>query len=150
MKLLIIEDDINKQNAICQFIDQQTYFDYDTCSSYHSGLRTLLSGNYDLLLLDMSMPVYDSTAQETGGRPLALAGRDILFQLRRRKSTLDVIVVTQYECFDGLSLNDLNSDLKKEFPENYLASVYYSITQDTWQNELETLLRMHYGDEVVK
>lgn len=150
MKLLIIEDDINKQNAICSFIVQRTYFDYDTRSSYHSGLRTLLNEKYDLLLLDMSMPVYDFTAQETGGRPLALAGRDILFQLRRRKSALKVIIVTQYERFDGLSLDDLNSDLKNEFPGNYLASVYYSITQDTWQDELETLLRSFYGDEVIK
>ena len=150
MKLLIIEDDINKQNAICSFIAKRTNFDYDTCSSYHSGLKTLLKEEYDLLLLDMSMPVYDATAQEMGGRPLALAGRDILFQIRRRKSSLRVIIVTQYESFDGLSLSSLKDNLKKEFPNNYLESVYYSITQDTWQEELETLLRNYYGDEVLK
>ena len=103
-----------------------------------------------MLLLDMSMPVYDATAQETGGRPLALAGRDILFQIRRRKSSLRVIIVTQYESFDGLSLSSLKDNLKKEFPNNYLESVYYSITQDAWQEELETLLRNYYGDEVLK
>lgn len=140
MRILIIEDDVNKLNAISAFLDGYSYISYQHESSYHSGMRTLLANRFDLLLLDMSMPVYDVTAQETGGRPLALAGRDILFQLRRRKSDIKAIIVTQYEDFDGLSLSALDKDLSREFSINYLGYVYYNTTQDSWKDNLDGFL----------
>lgn len=143
MRILIIEDDINKLNAICDLLKRYHYITYQSESSYHSGLRTLLHNQFDLLLLDMSMPVYDVTSQETGGRPLALAGRDVLFQLRRRKSQLKAIIVTQYEDFDGLSLSELDYDLSHEFPINYAGFVYYNTTQDSWKDNLGKMLKLH-------
>lgn len=143
MRILIIEDDVNKLNAISAFLDRYRYISYHHESSYHSGMRRLLANRYDLLLLDMSLPVYDVTSQETGGRPLALAGRDILFQLRRRKSELKAIIVTQYEDFDGLSLSELDYDLSQEFPINYLGYVYYNTTQDSWKENLGKFLSQY-------
>lgn len=143
MRILIVEDDVNKLNAVSAFLDRYRNISYQYESSYHSGMRRLLANKYDLLLLDMSMPVYDVTAQETGGRPLALAGRDILFQLRRRKSQLKAIIVTQYEDFDGLSLSELDYDLSREFPINYLGYVYYNTTQDSWKEKLGKFLSQY-------
>lgn len=149
MKVLVIEDDVNKCVAITQFLSQYEDIKYDHKASYHSGMQTLLKGDFDLLLLDMSMPIYDVTPKETGGRPLALAGRDILFQLRRRKIALKAIVITQYEDFDGLSLNALHRELKEEFPQNYVGFVYYNITQEGWKDKLAELLdeQIRNGDE---
>lgn len=146
MKILIIEDDINKLNALSAFLARYDHISYKYMSSYHSGMRALTTEEFDLLLLDMSMPAYDVTSQETGGRPLALAGRDILFQLRRRKLQLKAIIVTQYEDFDGLSLSELGRDLSKEFPDNYVGAVYYNTTQDSWKEKLGKFLS-HYQAE---
>jgi hypothetical protein len=70
-----------------------------------------------------------------------LAGRDILFQLRRRKICLKSIVITQYEDFDGLSLQDLDLELQREFPDIYIGFFYYNITQDGWKEKLSVLLK---------
>ena len=146
MNIVIIEDDKNKLSAICNFLDRYQHIQYSHQISYHSGMRALLSHNFDLLLLDMSMPMYDITAQETGGRPLALAGRDILFQLRRRKSSLKAIIVTQYEDFDGLSLQELDHDLSLEFPVNYAGYVHYSTMIDEWKENLGKILKQYNSE----
>ena len=141
MRILIIEDDPNKLNSLTSFLDQYSDVEYTYHMSYQSGMRAIISSNFDLLLLDMSMPVYDVTAHDTGGRPLPLAGRDILFQLKRKRNVLKAIVVTQYEDFNGVSLQKLDHTLREEFPENYLGYVYYNITQDNWRRNLETMLQ---------
>lgn len=142
MNVLIIEDDVNKLKAIADFISNYNSNMECICkSSYQSGMRTLLDEKFDLLLLDMSMPIYDVANQKTGGRLLALAGRNILFQLRRRNILVPVIIITQYEDFDGLSSADLDCELQREFPQLYLGFVYYSITQDSWKEKLATMLQ---------
>lgn len=141
MKILIIEDDVNKLNAITSFVQKYPRIITEYRSSYQSGMRALLNKEFDLLLLDMSMPVYDVTAQGTGGRPLALAGRDILFQLKRRKMNLKAIIITQYEDFDGISLSNLDQNLSLEFPNNYLGYVYYNTTQDSWKENLDKKIK---------
>ena len=143
MKVLIIEDDPNKLNAITSFLDQNMNIEYVCHMSYQSGMRAIMSSKFDLLLLDMSMPVYDATAHDTGGRPLHLAGRDILFQLKRKKNPLKAIVITQYEDFNGVSLKNLDHNLREEFPQNYVGYVYYNITQDNWRNDLTEMLRIN-------
>ena len=137
MKILVIEDDINKWTAISDFLQSYNGIEFSHQASYHTGMRALTKDNFDLLLLDMSMPVYD---METDARPLALAGRDILFQLRRRKISIQVIVMTQYEDFDGLSLLSLDRELQKEFPQLYKGFVYYNLIQDSWKETLYKLL----------
>ena len=141
MNVIILEDDLNKLASIRKALESFPEMIIRSNMSYHSGLKSLLSQKYNLLLLDMSMPVYDIQAQETGGRPLPLAGRDILFQLSRRKIDIKVIVVTQYEDFDGLSLVELDKELSSEFPEHYVGYVYYNITQEGWQEKLAEMIK---------
>lgn len=142
MNVLIIEDDVNKLKAIVEFLSNYNRSMECTCkSSYQSGMRTLLNEKFDLLLLDMSMPIYDVANRKTGGRLLPLAGRNILFQLRHRNILVPVIIITQYEDFDGLSSADLDRELQKEFSQLYQGFVYYSITQDSWKERLATMLQ---------
>lgn len=132
MRLIIIEDDSNKLKAILSHLQKYKDIEISTYASYQSGLRAILLNKFDLLLLDMSMPAYDT------GRPLPLAGRDILFLLKRKKITLKTIIITQYENFDGTSLNSLHINLNDEFPNNYLGYVYYNVTQDSWKQTLDS------------
>lgn len=141
MNVLIIEDDVNKLKAISDFLSDYRDITFSSRMSYHSGMQVLLDEKVDLLLLDMSMPIYDVAPYETDGRLLPLAGRDILFQLQRRSILLPTIIITQYEEFDGISLEDLDYELKKEFPRLYMGYVYYNITQDGWKEQLDTMLR---------
>lgn len=140
MKALIIEDDANKLRAINEFMLQHWQTSCTCKMSFHSGMKALYDESYDLLLLDMSMPMYDVTVRDTGGRPLPLAGRDILFKMRRSNVQTKVVVITQYEDFEGISLAQLNRDLQHDFPTLYCGSVYYNTTHDTWKEDLMILL----------
>lgn len=140
MKTLIIEDDANKLRAIQEFMQQYWHVSCSCKMSFHSGMKALYDESYDLLLLDMSMPMYDVTVHDTGGRPLPLAGRDILFKMRRGAVKTKVVVITQYEDFEGISLERLDCELQNDFPTLYCGSVYYNTTHDTWKEELMSLL----------
>lgn len=118
--------------------------------SFHSGMKSIYEESYDLLLLDMSMPMYDVTVRDTGGRPLPLAGRDILFKMRRSNIHTKVIVITQYEDFEGIPLTQLNSDLQIDFPTLYWGSVYYNTTHDTWKEELTTIMNSLFSERKVE
>ena len=85
MRLLVVEDDENKRTQIMSFMNQAVPgAEITTAASYQSGVRELLRGPYDLILLDMTMRTYDITPEEEGGRPQAYAGRSILRQMERR------------------------------------------------------------------
>lgn len=87
MKILIIEDDKNKLKQVTSFL-RKIYINTEIIErySYNSGIRELLTGSrFDLLLLDMSMPTFDITSVESGGRPKPFAGKEILRKLKKKE-----------------------------------------------------------------
>lgn len=148
MRVLIIEDDANKMRALVDFLQDYSISDVISRTSFHSGVQALLEKQFDLVLLDMTMPIYDITVSDTGGRPLPLAGRDILFTIGRKKIKTKAIVVTQYESFEGTSLSQLDRDLRDSFPDQYCGCVYYNTTQNLWKAQLNSLLMEYFRFEV--
>ncbi len=151
MKLLIIEDDENKRSQLLSFLGQE-FPDtvVETAASLHSGVARLTSERYDLVLLDMTMPTFDTTAEEDGGRPQVYGGRSILRQMDRRELKTPVIVVTQFDLFGdsdyALTLTELDDELSEAHPNTYCGSVYYNATMESWKGQLrkkivETLAR---------
>jgi CheY-like chemotaxis protein len=84
MKLLIVEDDDNKQSQISSFLNSQ-YSDLtlEVARSLKSGLKQIRTFNPDLVLLDMTLPTYDVGPDEPGGSTHALGGREFLRELKR-------------------------------------------------------------------
>jgi CheY-like chemotaxis protein len=143
MRLLVVEDDENKRLQIIGFITEVLpSADIVTAASYQSGVRALLGGPHDLILLDMTMRTYDVTPEEEGGRPQAYAGRSILRQMARRDIDSPVILITQFDRFgeasDLLTLEELDKQLQLEFPGVYRGAVYYNPAVAGWR---EALLR---------
>lgn len=142
MRILIVEDDQNKLRQLASFIrNKWPGFVIDESRSYQSGLEKILSGGHDLVLLDMSMPTYDRSPHETGGRPRKFAGKEILRKMQRKALRTPVLIVTQFESFsDGgnlVSLQELRQQLRTGFLDNYIDTVYYNSAHDNWQFELE-------------
>ena len=141
MRILIIEDDENKRSQLLTFLEQDVpSAAVDTAGSLHSGLGKLLSAKYDLILLDMTMPTFDVTADEGGGRPQPYGGRSLLRQMDRRGISTPVVVVTQFDRFgdadDALTLTELESELALGHPRIYRGSVYYNATVESWKGQL--------------
>ncbi|KJS01331.1 MAG: hypothetical protein VR65_09270 [Desulfobulbaceae bacterium BRH_c16a] len=141
MKILLIEDDQNKIKQLTEHLEKHI----DNISiivrkSYQSGFKEVLTVQYDVILLDMSMPTYEISPIEHGGRPRPFAGKDILRQMQRKSINTPVIIVTQFEKFgDGLnsiSLAELSSELNLKYPEIYKATVYYNPSFNNWKKEI--------------
>lgn len=148
MKILIIEDDESKIKQLSKFLDENIVdCDYQHKMSFQSGIRELLKNNYDLILLDMTMPMYDKSEYEHGGNTEAFAGEKILNEMRRRRIKVKTIVVTMFESFGENSvftLNELTEKLKKKFADTFIDSVYYNASENKWSQELKKLLQDNF------
>ena len=147
MRILIIEDDQNKRRQLVEFLcNTFPKCCVDEKFSYQSGLKEILRGGYDLILLDMSMPTYDISPNERGGRPRVFGGKEILRQMQRRGLVIPVVIVTQFESFgdadEAVSLSELCEQLGKDYGSIYRGFVYYNAALDNWKRDLEDILNI--------
>ena len=144
MNVLLVEDDEDKRQQLSTFIKCELSSTITEACSLQSGLRALLINKFDLVILDMSMPTFDITPTEDGGRPQPYAGREILQQMQRRGISSKVVVVTYYDRFgisgEETTLEELDKQLFTSFPNTYLGAIHYSIKYVGWQNALKNLL----------
>lgn len=146
MNILIVEDDQNKLVQLRSLITRLKPGASIECrSSYRSGLACLKDGvKFDLVLLDMSMPTYDRSPTESGGRPRPFAGKEILRKLERYGVKVPVVVVTQFSQFgeppNSISLETLKKQLSSEGYSNYKKTVFYSAGGTTWEQELQQII----------
>lgn len=145
MRILVVEDDENKRAQIGNFLKNaypSTGVTY--AMSMQSGLTSIIDGGIDLIILDMTMPTFDITAEEDGGRPQAYAGREILKQMDRFNIRTPVVVVTQFDKFgegsDSLTLSELNEQLHQSHPQSYRGVVYYDVAVEGWKEELSSMI----------
>jgi len=145
MRVLIVEDDKKKAKHLFDHVHRTVpQANIEERSSYRGGLREIVDTQPDIIILDMSMPTFDVSNKDRGGRTRAYAGRDILEEMRRRKISGMVIVITQFETFgegeDRKTLEQLKSELARDFAATYCGAVYYHPAQSNWQEELTTLI----------
>jgi DNA-binding NtrC family response regulator len=142
-KILVIEDDDNKyipvENFLMEIYDSQVNIIHK--KSFQSGMETLYSDSFDLLILDMSIPNFDVTELDDGGDTLDRGGEFILEEMFRENIVTKAIILTQYEEFKGVSLAEIDENLKKDFEDSYMGCVSYNTGYDNWKNELFELLK---------
>jgi DNA-binding NarL/FixJ family response regulator len=139
--IIVIEDDFKKKEDIRNFLSSDLGVKNITIKeSYQSGLRALIKNEYDLLLLDMSIPTWDKSIDEPGGSFEKFGGFKILKEISRKKRPVNTILITMFDDFGesdtSITLSQLNDLLKKEFPEIYKGAVYYNTREDKWKNDL--------------
>ncbi|MFZ1220508.1 MAG: hypothetical protein WAO00_14535 [Chthoniobacterales bacterium] len=147
MRILIVEDDENKLERISQYLEDLPDKPYLTKrKSYKSGLKALLSQPVDLVILDMSLPIFEITRDEDGFEFEPFAGRDLLAEMKRKGIRTKVLVVTQFEAFgegsDAMKLPELNVSLQETFPDLYLGCVYYTPSRSNWKDEITGHLQL--------
>jgi ActR/RegA family two-component response regulator len=149
LKVLIIDDDIPKLEELLAFMkDVNPSWTFSFKKSYQSGLKNIVLDTPVLVLLDMSMPTYDSSELDRkGGRPRPFAGLDILKEIRRKKLNCKVIVVTQYAVLklnenDEKTLEEITNTMHRDFPTNFVGTVFYKYSEDSWQEPLKKLVEM--------
>ncbi len=141
MKILLAEDDLHKSEQIRKLtIAILPTAELFEARSFRSSVRSLRSRAFDLVLLDMSMPAFDITDDEDGGRHDPYAGREVLSEMERFRIFVPVIVITQFDRFGSgeraTTLEDLDSMLRSKFPRNYSGYVFFDAMTETWRDAL--------------
>lgn len=145
MKILVVEDDENKRQQLVNFL-QEYRRDIIVIveRSLQSGLRKIRKESFDVVILDMTLPTYDTTPDESGGQTHIFGGREFLEQMSRFNINTPAIVVTQFVTFGkgprAMSLQDLHGELLREHPTRYQGAVYYHAAIRGWQTALRERL----------
>lgn len=149
LKIILIEDDTKKIEDITAFAKNRLNpKSFVVRESYQSGIKEILSNDYDLLLLDMSIPTFDKSPIETGGPYEKFGGYKVLNEILRKKRPVKTILITMFDDFGesdvSITLNQIDSSLKEEFPSVFLGSVFYHARQNKWEDDLMTLITANY------
>jgi CheY-like chemotaxis protein len=149
MNVLIVEDDENKRGQLKQFLEETFGATCRLANSLQSGVRSIKREPPDVIILDMTLPNFDTGPDEPGGQIYALGGRELLDQMLRFDILIPVIVVTQFETFGKgahqMNLETLDRQLRKDFGNVYKGAVYYHAAIRGWREDLR-----HYITNVLK
>ncbi len=148
MRILIIEDNHSKLKKIKEFL-KKNYQDISVhdALSYTAGLRRLYDEKWDLILLDMSLPIYDMNLQDSGGDKKSIAGKEIMKRMLHRKIIVPTIVITQFDTFgeNGITIDSLNNEFKQNLTEIWRGTINYE--SSLWTSNLKTIMNNILGEK---
>lgn len=148
MRILIVEDEPNKERNIKEFLCSHFSVEIEVVRSVISAkLKLKEKIDYDFVLLDMTLPLYDSDDLEymDNNEFEAFGGECILDEIERLCIHTQVVIITAFDVLgDGaqhIDLEALSVRIKHEFPELFIGSVFYNATSTRWKEELKELLK---------
>ena len=95
----------------------------------------LMQEEFDLLLLDMTLPI-----RERSGRYSPLAGQRLLHRAQELGIACPTVIVTAFLTFNGTTLADLEDQLQIDFAPMLLGVVHLDLGSTSWQVWLERLV----------
>jgi len=149
MNILIVEDNQKKLKNLKSWAGNNiSNAVIEEAISYTSGVRKIYEGDWDLILLDMSLPTYDITPQEQGGDKKPLAGKEIMRRMIFRNINTPVIIVTQFETFGDkeISIRFLNEEFEKDYSSIWKGTINYDEIKMTWVEELNRIYTEILGE----
>lgn len=140
MRILLVEDDGYKSAAIKQWIES-TYNDMNVRLevSYKDGCVAALDETFDLLILDMSLP---ARSQNVGASKdtIVNGGELIIRELLDEDEDFYAVILTQYETFNGETIEAIEDRLRKMCGEKFAGCISYNSQDDSWKNNLKIVL----------
>ena len=141
MKILLVEDDKHKIDDIIGFIDTlKKGIVVDTARSVESGVQSAVDCQYDLILLDMTIPNFDITEKSDGGKSYKNGGEIIVKELLDEEVEFRCAVITQYETFNNETIDQISQRINKLCGNAYLGYVKYSTNTESWRQGLKELI----------
>ncbi len=146
MKVLFIEDENVKQNNILNFLREETaQKEVDVAGSLMSGMLALKNNQYDLVLLDMSLPLYDINGEDEELNEFeAFGGIEILDEIDRKELNTKVLVITAFDVIEDdtkkINLEQLDSQMKDSYSRYYLGCIHYDESSLEWKTELKAYI----------
>jgi DNA-binding NtrC family response regulator len=148
--ILIVEDNSVKKAEIEKALLSSFQIDIHSTQSIAQAYRAIEGKPWDLIILDMTFQVSQSTGSGLAKEPLA--GIELLQYLSRKRNRVPVIVATQHTVFSSSelpsidSIEKLNDLLRRVFPENYKAIIYVNLVEEGWKVQLCNVVRGIFED----
>ena len=145
-KVLLVEDSEHKRERVLAFL-VETFpgLVVIEAHSFNSACKLLDDSTFNLILMDMSLPTYDRSTQESGGRFRTFGGREIARKVIRRSLDMQMVFLTQYDAFsaniESHTLQSLDSSLARECGARYGGLIYYDSSKSAWKEQLERAIR---------
>jgi len=145
-RLLFVEDNKHKRERVVAFLAEVApQIVLIEAQSFTTGGRAAEQGQFDFILMDMSLPTRDKTRTESGGTFRTFGGRELARKILRRGIRTKFIFLTQYDAFSDSesshTLDSLREELRTECGNSFLALVRYDSSKTAWKEEIERLLR---------
>lgn len=150
---LLVEDESPKLAHVRRFMRESfSYVSVINALSVSSAIEAIDEHQFDLCLLDMSLPTFDVGQGETGGRPQGFGGIEILRYIEMSGLKLETIVLTGYEAFPDetgriIDLGTLRRRLVIEFPNSVRDVVHFSSSLEGWKMSLREAVAAILGSK---
>ncbi len=143
MDILYVEDEEVKAKEVLASLDERNNVDFR--KSLSGGLCAIQEKQYDLVLLDMSLPLYDYDSEDEDENDFeTFAGIDILEELIRKSRNDKVVIITAFDILgegeNEITMLQLNENLQEEYNEIYLGLIYYDSSSLEWRRSLQKIL----------
>jgi CheY-like chemotaxis protein len=144
--ILLVEDEDPKRRHIGDFLRQTVgAVVVEEARSVTSAIARLETTEFSLVILDMSLPTFDQSDIEPGGRPQGFGGTEVIRHVALSEMVCPIVVVTGYEVFpkgEGAQMNidDLVQQLTSEFPSLVRGVLHYSSALEEWKVKLADLI----------
>lgn len=144
LKILLIEDDKKKIEDISTYIMEKYPKGKLTIEkSFRDGLKQIKDFEFDILLLDMTIPKWGDSVVGGSIEYENFGGFNIMKEMKRKNRTLPTILITMFNEFgvgdNFLSLETINNLCEKQF-DFYKGLVFYSSKNENWKTSLNELL----------
>ena len=126
MNILYVEDEEVKAKEVLASLDEKCNVDFR--KSLSGGLSAIQENQYDVVLLDMSLPLYDYDSEDEDENDFeTFAGIDILEELMRKSRNDKVVVITAFDILgegeNEITMPQLDANLQEEYKEIYLGLI---------------------------
>lgn len=150
MNILLVEDEATKADKIILCVEESVLNTFiTTVKSVRSAIDMLHEKRFDLIILDMSLPTFDISEDENGGRPQGFGGKEVMREMQNYDFFTPVIIVTAYEEFSSnndvdkkkeITFQEVKDDLGSEFEDIYVEMIKYETSFDDWRHKLISAL----------
>ncbi len=143
--ILVVEDNPHKRNKIVDLIKSIIPdSNIELSGSFTTGWNRVKSDKYDLICLDMSLPTFEQSDSEGGGRFRVFGGKDIAQKIKSKQFKSQYVFITQYKNFSDNNKNYSFEELKCELMGDYAGScldvIFYSNKNSEWRDKLKSHL----------
>jgi len=139
MRILLVEDNQLKREKIKDFIISRWDCEVEEALSYNTAIAFARKISFDFIILDMSMPTFDRTENDMGGRFRVFGGKEIAMKLEKFGMLPPFVVVTGYSEFkDESGKLDLVQigDLLKGIGSQFLGVIPFESSNSEWKESL--------------